>query len=57
MLMALYNVETANELLAKMVDDGTLALLLSTPVSRNEFFATQALVLLSGNALLVFLRC
>ncbi|WP_425803920.1 ABC transporter permease subunit [Desulfitobacterium sp. Sab5] len=54
MLMALYNVETANELLAKMVDDGTLALLLSTPVSRNEFFATQALVLLSGNALLVF---
>lgn len=54
MLMALYNIETANELLAKMVDDGTLALLLSTPVPRDEFLATQALVLLSGNALLVF---
>lgn len=53
MLMALYNIETANELLAKMVDDGTLAFLLSTPVPRNEFLSTQALVLLSGNALLV----
>lgn len=52
MLMVLYNVETANELLAKMVDDGSLAFLLSTPVPRDEFISTQALVLLSGNALL-----
>lgn len=53
MLMVLYNVESANELLAQMVDDGSLAFLLSTPVSRDEFLSTQALVLLNGNALLV----
>lgn len=54
MLLALYNVETANELLAAMANDGSLALLLSTPVSRDEFLSTQALVLFSGNALLIF---
>lgn len=54
MLLALYNVETANELLAAMANDGSLALLLSTPVSRDEFLTTQALVLFSGNALLIF---
>lgn len=53
MLMALYNVQTANELLAKMVDDGSLAFLLSTPVPRDELLSTQVLVLFSGNALLV----
>lgn len=53
MLMALYNVETANELLAKLVDDGSLAFLLSTPVPREELFSTQALLLLTANALLV----
>lgn len=53
MLMVLYNVETANELLAKMVDDGTIGFLLSTPVPRAELFSTQALLLFSGNALLV----
>ncbi|AFM00146.1 hypothetical protein Desde_1750 [Desulfitobacterium dehalogenans ATCC 51507] len=53
MLMALYNVETANDLLAKLADDGSLALLLSTPVPRGEYLSTQALVLFSGNALLV----
>ena len=52
MLMALYNVETANDLIAKMIDDGTLAFLLSTPVPRDEFFSNQALVLLSGNGIL-----
>lgn len=53
MLMIVYNVETANELLAKMVDDGSLAYLLATPVPRDEILSTQALVLLSGNAVLV----
>ncbi|SHN74943.1 ABC transporter permease subunit [Desulfitobacterium chlororespirans] len=53
MLMSLYNVETANELLAKLADDGSLALLLSTPVPRGDYLFTQALVLFSGNALLV----
>jgi len=53
MLMALYGIETANALLAKMVDDGSLAFLLSTPVSRSEILWTQTGVLLSTNAILV----
>lgn len=53
MLMALYGIQTANTLLAKMADDGSLAFLLSTPVSRSEILSTQTGVLLSTNALLV----
>lgn len=53
MLMALYNVDTTNELLAKLVDDGSLAFLLSTPVPRDEILSTQILLLLLANALLV----
>ncbi|NMA69929.1 MAG: ABC transporter permease subunit [Desulfitobacterium sp.] len=52
MLMILYNVNTANELLAKMADDGSLAFILATPVPRDEILTTQALVLLFGNALM-----
>lgn len=52
--MVLYNVETAHELLTKMIEDGFLAFPLSTPVPRNEFLTTQALVLINGNAILVF---
>lgn len=54
MLMALYNVETTNELLTKLVDDGSMAFLLSTPVPREELLSTQVLVLLIANAILVF---
>jgi len=53
MLMALYGIETANALLAKMVDDGSLAFLLATPISRGEILLTQTGVLLSTNAMLV----
>jgi len=53
MLMALYGIQTANALLAKMVDDGSLALLMSTPVSRSELLSTQTGVLISTNAILV----
>jgi len=53
MLMALYGIQTANALLAKMVDDGSLAFLLSTPVSQSEILSTQTGVLLSTNAILV----
>jgi ABC-2 type transport system permease protein len=52
-LMAIYGIKTANALLAKMVDDGSLAFLLSTPVSRSEVLATQTGVLVSTNAILV----
>lgn len=53
MLMALYGIQTANDLLAKMVDDGSLALLLSTPVSRSEILSTQTGVLITTTAILV----
>lgn len=53
MLIALYNMETANELVGKLVDDGSMAFLLSTPVSREEIILTQAVLLLSGNLSLV----
>ncbi|AET69474.1 hypothetical protein Desor_4032 [Desulfosporosinus orientis DSM 765] len=53
MLMALYGIQTANALLAKMVDNGSLALLLSTPVSRSEILSTQLRVLMSTNGILV----
>jgi len=53
MIMALYGIETANALLGKMVDDGSIAFLLSTPVSRSELISTQTGVLISTNAILV----
>ncbi len=53
MLMALYGIQTANALLAKMVDDGSLAFLLSTPVSRSEIISTQTAVLISTTAVIV----
>ncbi|MHB8072217.1 ABC transporter permease subunit [Desulfosporosinus fructosivorans] len=53
MLMALYGIQIANALLAKMVDDGSLAFLLSTPVSRSEILSTQTGVMVSTNAILV----
>ncbi|MDP4126045.1 MAG: ABC transporter permease subunit [Bacillota bacterium] len=53
MIMALYGIEAANELLAKMVDDGSLAFLLSTPVPRGEVLSTQTGVMISTNIILV----
>lgn len=53
MLMAVYGIQTANALLAKMVNDCSLALILSTPISRSEILSTQAGVLVSSGAVLV----
>jgi len=53
MIIALYGIQTANALLAKMVDEGTLAFLLSTPVTRSEILSTQTGVLISTNVILV----
>lgn len=53
MLMALYGIQAANDLLAKMVDDGSMAFLLSTPVPRSGILSTQTGVLISTNAILV----
>lgn len=52
-LMTLYGIQTANAVLAKMVDDGSLAFLLSTPVSRSEILTTQTGVLISTTAIIV----
>ena len=53
MIMALYGIGTANALLGKIVDDGSIAFLLSTPVSRSEIISTQTGVMMSTNAILV----
>jgi hypothetical protein len=53
MIMAIYGIGTANSLLAKMVDDGSMGYLLSTPVSRSEIISTQAGVLMCTNTILV----
>ncbi|KGK86211.1 ABC transporter permease [Desulfosporosinus sp. HMP52] len=53
MLMAVYGIQTANNLLAKMVDDCSIALLLSTPISRSEILSTQAAVLIFLGGILV----
>ena len=52
-LIALYGINTANALLSKLVDEGSLVFPLSTPVSRTNILTTQTAVLLSGNAALV----
>jgi ABC-2 type transport system permease protein len=52
-LMAAYGINTANALLAKLVDDGSLLFALATPVSREEIVSTQAAVLLAANSVLI----
>lgn len=52
-LMSAYGIETANALLAKLVDDGSLLFVLAAPVSREVIISTQAAVLFSLNAVAV----
>lgn len=52
-LMALYGIKAANDLLSKLLDEGSLVFPLSTPVSRINILTTQTAVLLSSNATLV----
>lgn len=55
MLMAFYGINTANALLSKLVEDGSLVLPLSTPVSRSTILTTQAAVLFVNNAVIITL--
>lgn len=55
LVMGIYTISTANELIAQYVSDGAMAYLLSPPVGRLEVLSTQAAVLICGLALLVFL--
>lgn len=55
LVMGMYTIGTANALIAKLVDQGTMAYLLSSPVGRLELLSTQVAVLVSGLVLLMFL--
>ena len=55
LVMGIYTISTANELVAGQVSEGGMAYLLSTPAGRSEVFVTQAAVLISGLGLLVLL--
>jgi len=52
-LMGVYVIITANKLIAAQVDEGTMAYVLSTPVTRNSVAITQASFLF-GSTLLMF---
>ncbi len=54
-VMGMYTIGTADALIAKLVDQGTMAYLLSAPVGRLELLLTQVAVLVSGLALLMVL--
>lgn len=51
-IMAVFALFTATNLVAHLVDNGSMAHLLATPVSRRRVAATEALVLLSGLVLI-----
>lgn len=55
MVMAIYSISTADQLMAKPISQGTMAYLLSSPVGRRDVLSTQVEVLASGLALLLFL--
>lgn len=53
--MMILSIMTANQLMASLVDRGSMAYLLSTPVSRSKVAFTQALILIVGLFLLMVL--
>ena len=56
-LPLVYSIILANRLVAKKLDDGTMAWLLAAPVSRLKYLATQALYLILAMAGLFLLTC
>lgn len=54
-ILGVFSVMTATQLMAHLVDKGSMAYLLSTKVSRSQIAFTQALVLISGLILIVLL--
>lgn len=54
-ILGVFSVMTATQLLAHLVDRGSMAYLLSTKVSRSQIAFTQALVLIIGLLLIVLL--
>jgi len=53
LVMGTYTISTADALIAKLVDQGAMAYLLSSPVGRLELLSTQVGVLVSGLALMI----
>jgi ABC-2 type transport system permease protein len=51
-ILAIYAITTATKLMARAVDNGSMAYLLSTPVSRTRVALTQAAVLVVGVAII-----
>ena len=53
LVMGVYTIGSSNALIAKLVDQGAMAYLLSSPVGRLEVLSTQVTVLASGLALMM----
>lgn len=53
-IMSIYCVVTATQLIARLVDRGSMAYLLATPTSRVKVAITQAAILLFGQIVIVF---
>ena len=56
LVMGIYTISTADALIVKLVDQGAMAYLLSSPVGRLEVLSTQVAVLVSGLALMMGLN-
>jgi ABC-2 type transport system permease protein len=55
LVMGIYTICSADELIAQLVDNGSMAYLLSSPAGRLKVFTTQTAVLLSGLILMILL--
>ncbi|WP_242833126.1 ABC transporter permease [Desulfosporosinus acidiphilus] len=55
LVMGIYTISTANELIAQYVAEGGMTYLLTSPAGRSEIFLTQTAVLISGLILMVTL--
>ena len=53
--LGMYSISTAEDLIVKLVDQGAMAYLLSSPTRRLEVISTQGAVLVSGLALMILL--
>ena len=53
LVTGIYTISTADALIAKLVDQGGMGYLISSPVGRLEVLSTQVTVLISGLALMV----
>jgi ABC-2 type transport system permease protein len=55
LILSIYCIMTANQLMARLIDRGSMAYLLATPNSRQKIAFTQAFVLLTGIVMIVLI--